>query len=96
LKKRSKKLSVLWEFARKTPQPAVNESFFASFFSKKEALAFAPGPLGEFQNMKSLSQHFATTAAARTSAAFGRGVAASRDGADAAVSPRRGETLNSS
>jgi len=38
LKKRSKKLSVLRALARLLPKPAVTEIFFASFFSKKEAL----------------------------------------------------------
>jgi hypothetical protein len=27
---------------RRVPEPAVNKSFFASFFSKKEALPFLP------------------------------------------------------
>jgi hypothetical protein len=39
LKKRSKKLLVLGGVGTRAPEPAVNESFFASFFSKKEALA---------------------------------------------------------
>jgi hypothetical protein len=36
LKKRTKKLLLLGALAR--PRPAVSKSFFASFFSKKEAL----------------------------------------------------------
>jgi hypothetical protein len=43
LKKRSKKLLVLWALAPARPRPAFSESFFASpggapFFSKKEVL----------------------------------------------------------
>jgi len=38
LKKRTKKLSVLRALVMKVPTPALSKSFFASFFSKKEAL----------------------------------------------------------
>jgi len=40
LKKRSKKLLVLAGRGQAMPQPAVSRSFFASFFSKKEALTY--------------------------------------------------------
>jgi hypothetical protein len=39
LKKRSKKLLVLGGVGTRAPRPSGNKSFFASFFSKKEALA---------------------------------------------------------
>jgi hypothetical protein len=50
LKKRSKKLLLLWALARRLPQPHANKSLFASLFTKKAALsdrqnqllAFAP------------------------------------------------------
>jgi hypothetical protein len=41
LKKRSKKLLLLRALARQVSQPTGNESFFVSFFSKKEALTFS-------------------------------------------------------
>jgi hypothetical protein len=40
---RSKKLLVLRALATAVKNPAVNKSFFASFCSKKEALAFLSG-----------------------------------------------------
>jgi hypothetical protein len=42
LKKRTKKLLVLRALASTAPKPAVINDFFASFFTKKEALAFFP------------------------------------------------------
>jgi hypothetical protein len=39
LKKRSKKLLLLRALAAAGPRPAVSKSFFASIFSKKEALS---------------------------------------------------------
>jgi hypothetical protein len=38
LKKRTKKLLLLGALAPARPRPAISESFFASFFSKKEVL----------------------------------------------------------
>jgi len=38
-KKKQKNFHFLWALARLVPAPAVSGSFFASFFSKKEALA---------------------------------------------------------
>jgi hypothetical protein len=38
LKKRSKKLLLFWVLATAMPRPAGADVFFASFFSKKEAL----------------------------------------------------------
>jgi len=43
LKKRSKKLLLLGVVATGVPEPAVNRSFFGSFFAKKELLAFPDG-----------------------------------------------------
>ncbi len=42
-KKEAKKLLVLRALATAVKNPAVNRSFFASFFSNKEALAFLSG-----------------------------------------------------
>jgi hypothetical protein len=47
LKKRSKKLLVLRARAASAPQPAVNKSFFASFFAKKEALTYVLAAAGQ-------------------------------------------------
>jgi glutamyl-Q tRNA(Asp) synthetase len=51
--KKKQKTFALWDLARLVPAPAVSRSFFASFFSKKEALTFlmfvtrfAPSPTG--------------------------------------------------